>query len=276
LAASTPDSLLIEKTADSLSLAGDHHHAALYYQKASWFISDKLQKTHLLIKASVEFNKLKNYKAAADILSAVDVANLPDSIVFNVKYKAAVASFLDRDFARAGSNLMQINYLVTDSALIYETYLLNALVLNEQFNWEAAQLKLLQLNHYLNPDAYLRRTNDSVITGMYARQNIPKIKSVNKAVKMSTFLPGLGQSYAGAPAEGLFSFMAIAACTGAMVYGIINQYYFTSIVLGNILIGKFYQGGLKRTEFLVEKKNYQRTNKFNFETRSRLIDVFKK
>jgi hypothetical protein len=267
---------LIERAADSLSMAGDHHHAALYYQKASWFTSGKLQKVHLLIKASGEFNKLKNYRSAADLLSAVDVANLPDSLVFKVKYKAAVASFLDSDFARAGSNLTQINYLVTDSALIYETYLLNALVLNEQFNWQAAQLKLLQLNHYLNPGGYLRRANDSVITSMYNEQNIPKIKSLNKAVKMSTFFPGLGQTYAGAPAEGLFSFMALVACTGAMVYGIINQYYFTSVVLGNILIGKFYQGGLKRTEFLVEKKNYQRTNKFNSETRNKLINVFKK
>jgi allophanate hydrolase subunit 1 len=154
--------------------------------------------------------------------------------------------------------------LVKDSSYIASSTLLNVVVLNEQYKWQQAKEKL---NAFAKTDSSsntkLFEHKKQIIDSIYSGKFIPKLKSVEKASKMSTFFPGLGQCYAKNYGEGISSFLAITVTAGAMVAGIIYQYYFTSIFVGNLLIGKFYLGGIKRAEFLTEKYNYKKSKKYN-------------
>lgn len=73
---------------------------------------------------------------------------------------------------------------------------------------------------------------------------------------MSTFLPGLGQMYAGYPLEGIFNLGLQSTCLGLGLYSAYYKYYLTGYFEGFALFPKFYFGGTIRTEYLVEKKNY--------------------
>jgi hypothetical protein len=268
------DSLEILRKADSLSLAGEHYLSSVFYRKALYFEVDQLTRCRLALKGASELKLVQKYNDAAEVLNSVQLEGMPDSVVFLVKYQCALLSYLDGSFGAAENYLLQIRYLIKDTARFNGTYLLNALILNEQFKWKEAQKKLLALNESLYDSDSLELPGKKMIDELYEPSRLPRIKNKDKAVRMSTFLPGLGQAYAGYPGEGAVNLSALLITSGAMVFGILNQYYFTSIVLGNVVIGKFYQGGLSRTEFLVDKKNYQRTRKFNEDIKNRVVPRF--
>ncbi len=271
------DSLRCIALADSLSIENQNRLAALHYQKAAFFSVNKSEQVSLQLKAAQQLKKIAAYKESAALLEMVAIENLNDSLLYELKYQLALMHYLGGEFTTSASALLQLRYLISDSVLIYRTYLLDALILNEQFRWTEAATTLKQLNRFLNqaqPDVFV--ANNALIDSMYDPQRLPRIKNLNKAIRMSTFFPGLGQAYAGSPGEGLFSLSAIVLTGGAMVVGVYFQYYFTSIMLGNLIIAKFYQGGLTRTEFLVNKKNYMRSREYNTTNRQKLIEVFKK
>lgn len=270
------DSLNCIAVADSLAVRNEHRIAALYYSKAAFFSPNQEQKARLQLKASEQLKKTGSFREAASLLGSLSPGNLSDTTLYQVKYQQALFLYLESDFNASANALMQLRYLVSDSSLIYKTYLLDALILNEQFRWHEAARTLRQLNNFLNrSDPGMLAVNDTLINRIYAPQHLPRVKNLKKALKMSTFFPGLGQTYAGYPGEGIFSFGAIVFTGAAMVAGVFYQYYFTSVMLGNVIVAKFYQGGLTRTEFLVNKKNYLRTRGFNSNVRGQLVEAFK-
>lgn len=275
--ASTEDPTRFKYVADSLANIGNHRLASVYYEKACYFSTDRKEKIDCLLKASNELKAISAYDEATVILEAMPLQNLSDSSVFQLKIQASMLSYLNRDFSAAESHLLQAAYLISDSSLIYNTYPLLTLVLNERFRWAEARTKILEWNSFtnrMNP-ALQSAINDS-ISRAFDPSEFPRLKNKKKAVRLSTFLPGSGQFYAGYAGEGLISFGALAGTTALMIAGIWHQYYFSSLVLGNVIIGKFYQGGLTRTEFLIDKRNYLRTRNFNEKLRTTVIGLNKK
>ena len=273
----TSDSLGILKKADSLSNAGEHYLSSIFYRKALFFETDPADRAYLALRAAEQLKHVQRFGEGVELLSLVKTHSLSDSLIFKVKYQAALLSYLASDFGACENYLIQIKYLLKDTSRVYDTYLLHAFSFNEQFRWSEAQQKLNSLidSNKATSDSTRKARRDLVQT-LYDPDSLPRIKNKRKAVRMSTFIPGLGQTYAGYPGEGAVSMGALLVTSGAMVIGIINQYYFTSIVLGNVVFGKFYQGGITRTEFLVDKRNYLRTKKFNEDLKKRLIAGFGK
>jgi hypothetical protein len=262
-AGATSDTLLLKRLSDSLLLHGKYYEASVYYQKLDFFLQGEALKTEARLSAAHCCKLMGNYKEGIQHLNTIALDEKPDSVVYKVKYQCALMSYLDNELLRAESFLQQLEYLVKDSAYILRSGLLYVLVLNEQYRWPEAREKLLRLNSALVSDPYIVHRNRSLIDSMYGEKLVPKLKNSHKAARMSMFLPGLGQCYAKSYAEGITSFLSISVCAGAMVTGIVYQYYFTSIFVGNLLISKFYQGGIKRAEFLTDKYNYKKSKEYN-------------
>jgi TM2 domain-containing membrane protein YozV len=262
------DSLPEKLMADSLSAAGEHYLAALYYQKAAYFSEDAGSHTLFTLQASDELKQIGLYNDAEKLLERINTGPLDEEQVFRVKNQLALLCYLSGNFAGAENHLVQSEYLLSDSALIYGNYMLYALVLHEQFRWKEAAAKIARLERYMysEPDTAYTRINEH-----YAAANKIRLRKKEKAIKMSTYFPGLGQTYAGYPGEGLVSFGSLLGTTAVMAFGIFHQYYFTSVVLGNVIIGKFYQGNLSRTEFLTEKRNYLLTKDYNEQLKQSLL-----
>jgi hypothetical protein len=261
---SSNDTLQIKIAADSLFSKAKYYEAAIYYQKLDFFLQGELLKNEAKLLTAASYKFAKNYTAGIDCLNTINLDGAADSLIYKVKYQCALMSYLNNDLIQAEAFLQQLNYLVKDSSYIASSTLLNVVVLNEQYKWQQAKEKL---NAFAKTDSSsntkLFEHKKQIIDSIYSAKFIPKLKSVEKASKMSTFFPGLGQCYAKNYGEGISSFLAITVTAGAMVAGIIYHYYFTSIFVGNLLIGKFYLGGIKRAEFLTEKYNYKKSKKYN-------------
>lgn len=89
----------------------------------------------------------------------------------------------------------------------------------------------------------------------------PKFRSPSKAMRLSTFLPGLGQAYSGYPLKGLSSLLLEAGCGVLSVLSYSQGLFFTGTVFGVYPFYRFYQGGRRMSWFLAEKTNQQNENK---------------
>ncbi len=261
---STNDTLQLKHVADSLFSNKLYYEASIYYQKLDFFLQGEISKNEAKLLAANCYKLDKNYTSGIDHLNGINLNEASDSVIFKTKYQSALMSYLSNDLTRAESFLEQLNYLVKDSSYVINSLLLHAFVLNEQYKWPEAKEKLYKLNSslFLNDPTIFDR-NKIILDSIYDPKLVPKLKSVDKASRRSTFFPGSGQWYAKSYGEGITSFLAMTVCAGAMVVGIVYQYYFTSIFLGNVLISKFYLGGIKRAEFLTEKYNYKNSKKYN-------------
>lgn len=258
------DTLRLKQFADSLFNIGYYFEASVYYQKLDFFLIGENDKNKAKLSAANANKILKEYDNAISILNTISLNDVHDSLIYEVKYQCALLNYLKNDFLQVEVYLNQLTYLVSDSNYISKTWMLQAFNLNEQYKWEEAKEKLLILNCRLHKnDSVLYKRIRKEIDGMYAINHLPKLKSVSKAIKMSSIIPGLGQCYSKNYGEGIASFISVTSSVGIMAAGIVFQFYFTGIATGNMLLGKFYLGGIKRSEFLAEKYNYTVAKSFN-------------
>jgi len=269
------DTLQLKHIADSLFYSKNYYHAAIYYQKLEFFLQSESLKNEARLLAANSYKLNKNYNVAISHLNSIILNEASDSLIFKVKYQSALMSYLNGNLTVADSYLTQLNYLIKDSSFILSSLLLHAFVLNEQYKWAKAKEKLELLNkHLFISDTLKYNQIKQLLDSSYDIKNIPKLKNVDKAVKMSTFFPGLGQCYVKNYAEGITSFLALTVIAGGMVVGIFYQYYFTAIFTGNLLIAKFYLGGIKRAEFLAEMYNYKLSKGYNLTLKSKIKQHF--
>ena len=240
-----------------------------------FFLTGEHGKIQAKLSAAHANKILKQYDNAISILNTISLNDIHDSLIYQVKYQCALINYLKNDFSQVEVYLNQLNYLVSDSNYTSKSLMLQALNLNEQYKWEEAKGKLLILNYRLHKnDSVLYKRVRKEIDGMYAINLLPKLKSASKAIKMSSIIPGLGQCYSKNYGEGIASFISVTSSVGIMAAGIVFQFYFTGIATGNMLLGKFYLGGIKRSEFLVEKYNYTTAKSFNQGLKLRIKPLF--
>ena len=272
---SNNDTLRLKQFADSLFSAGEYFEASVYYQKLDFFLTSEHGKIQAKLSAAHANKILKQYDNAISILNTISLNDIHDSLIYQVKYQCALINYLRNDFSQVEVYLNQLNYLVSDSNYTSKSLMLQALNLNEQYKWEEAKGKLLNLNYRLHKnDSVLYNRVRKEIDGMYSINLLPKLKSASKAIKMSSIIPGLGQCYSKNYGEGIAYFISVTSSVGIMAAGIVFQFYFTGIATGNMLLGKFYLGGIKRSEFLVEKYNYTTAKSFNQGLKLRIKPLF--
>ena len=97
--------------------------------------------------------------------------------------------------------------------------------------------------------------------------------NVNKAAKMSSFIPGSGQIYLGYWSEGLVNATLQLGSVAFIGYNLISAQYFTAITLGTGILQRFYVGGINRVKYLGNKKNDQMVRKFNDHVKKIIIQI---
>jgi hypothetical protein len=113
------------------------------------------------------------------------------------------------------------------------------------------------------------------VSSYYAKKNIPKLKSLRKARRLSKCLPGAGLFYAGKPGKALLNIgfqLAALGYTGANVY---FGNYITAATAGVFMIRSFYTGGVNQLNEVIPKRNYYKTRKFNDTFKSQFISKLK-
>ncbi len=250
--------------ADSLVKVGELNWALMEYERIIYATTDNAERTLALLKKSECYVLLQDLKSAEKNLQRIFFSGLSDSLQYVARYNSAFYSYLNKNYNQSISELVMIDNFLPDSIKI-SSYILYALVLNENREWDNAKEKLVKWTDYNYSNQPQKRDSlINVINKLYHPKNYPKYKNPEKAHLYSSFVPGLGQAYSGYFADAAFSAIMQLTGIGVAAYGIlVAKYYVTGFVLGYGIFQRFYMAGTKRAEFLANKHNHVSARKYN-------------
>ncbi len=244
---------------DSLFKIKLYDEALVAFERINYFQTEPAIKTEALFRKAEKLKQLKRFNDAEKCLNRIDLSELSDSVSYKVRYQTALCAYLGGNFTDAESYLTQLFFYLPDSTVNCKALPLFSLVLNELHKWKEAEHKLLLF-------AKFSKEKDSIanqIHTLYSLKKIPKLKNMEKAKLLSSIIPGSGQMYAGYFWEGLGNASLQAVCLGFTGMAIWQKYYISSLFVGYSTFFRFYQGGILRVEYLVNKKNYELTRNYN-------------
>ena len=259
--------------AHSLAQENKFEWAALEYERICYSTFDNRIRTIALNhKANCQLS-LYNPAAAKKTMLRITYFGLSDSLVFTSRQKSAYASYLDKDFEQASSQLFLVDQFLNEEYQA-EAALLYALALNELREWDKAKEKML---FSVTKNVDNQQTRDSLLFEIecaYNDDNFPKYRDPERASLWSTFIPGSGQLYSGYFWDAVFSVSMLSTGLGLAAIGIfVVKYYVAGIVIGYGLFQRFYMAGVKRVEYLAGKKNYLNERKYNTQLRELILKI---
>ena len=242
--------------------------AVIEYERVAFTASDLKITNEAKYRKALAYRDIEKYGKAVDALSRISYFGLEDSVHYKYRYQMAFCHYLGQNFPECESQLIQLEAFIKDSSLVEQSFLLRALNYNELLEWEQANLyagKYLRTHQSNNSEVLLK------VDEMYSKKNLPKLKN-RKLAEVLKFIPGFGQIYAGAIGEGIFNLSLNTASIYLGVNQVLKGFYVTGYFVASIPVSKFYFGSRKRTDFLIEKKNYERVRAFNDEVKAILLD----
>lgn len=256
--------------ADSLFNVGVFEEAALEYEKCIFFNNSDSIKEYAIVKRAYCFKNKGNYYEAYQNFNRLNIENLKDSLKCLYNYEMGLMLYLENYFIDA-DKVLQRNFNLNLSSSDYKnSIVLHILVLNELNRYNEAKNKLLlYANNYAT--ANIKDSLLYIANTFYTKDNYPKLKSMNKARKLSKFLPGAGLFYIGKPGRALGN---IGFLLGSAAYTGLNIYignYITSATAGFHLMRLFYTGGVNQLNDLVPLVNYKRSRAFNDYVKNKLL-----
>lgn len=232
------------------------------YAKISFRTQDHVIQTLALLKRSYCLKNEGNYNKAISVLDNIQPLQLPDSIVYALYYEQILNAYLNQQYELASAKIELLNFYIKDSVKTRSSFLLQALVYNNLYKWDEAEK---YLKAWVTDQSYANDSLNKVlaIDKLY-KAELPKIKKPYKALSMSSFIPGLGQLYAGYPGEAALSaFICSGLLAGSFYIIIWEKYWITGWLGGLSLFNKFYTGGKLRAEYLAKQRNILEMNEFN-------------
>ncbi len=227
--------------------------------------NDSLKEFLILAKAKYQ-KKIGLYNAEIKTLARINYNYCTDSTICVIYYENALALYITSNFKKANDFLERAHSLPINTSEYKNSIFLHGLVCNELFDYKNAKEKF---NEYFKSS---NRVNAINIDSLYSIQNIPKLKSLSKARRMSLFLPSAGLFYAkcnGKAISNLTLLMLSVAYTG---YNISILNYYTAISSGFYFMKYFYVGGVNQLNVEIPKYNTTITQKFNQSVKKILIN----
>lgn len=251
-------------------IAGNRYQeAAIEYERIAFFASDPVDKARAVLNKAYCLKQRGAFVEAAKRLEQVPLPGLSDSLAYELTFQSALCYYLAADFLTASARLKNLAFRYPGSRELSRTAYLHTLVWNELQQYDSAfQSALRYIRNGITDTARSRRLTEE-ITVFYAPEHRPALKNEVKAEWLSRFIPGLGQAWLGYPGEGSMSFLLNAVSLGVGALGILSGYPVSGYIIGGGLLQKFYFGGLRRTLYLSEKTNYERSRAFNDAFRER-------
>ncbi len=262
--------------ADSLYNQSAYSQSALEYERIYFFSRDTTERINALLKQSECYGNLQNnYKAYSTLVRAITF-NLNDSIIAKINYKLAFNLYMSKYFFDAERYCAKNYSLPITSDDYKHSILLHALILNELNNFNLAHEKAIAYCNEINLNGSSKDSLKLFVNSFYEKSNIPKLKSLKKARRLSKCLPGAGLFYVGKPGKALVNISLQLFAVGYTAANVYCQNYFTSATVGVFLMRMFYTGGVNQLNEIVPKVNYLKTRKFNDTFKTNFITQLKK
>jgi hypothetical protein len=154
-----------------------------------------------------------------------------DKINNELLYEKAIVSFLSGDFSDSYNQLSDISDSIRFNTK--SICFLWLLTLSELHQWGKCKNALIRKDSLLS-------TETKVLAGL---PTILSYKSPEKAYRLSSYLPGLGQAYSGHWGRGVTSFIINAGLIWFAYQQYAATFYITATCAGVYPLSRFYNGG---------------------------------
>lgn len=245
--------------ADSLLLETQFTDAAIAYERcifAAQNTDDPILITRALLKKAYACKASGNFSQALQTLYRINTADVSDSLRLSIGYEIALNAYLAGNYTDAEAELQKLAYYLTDTVKLNQTLFLKILILNELQKWPEAKTCFTQ---YLMLNGQSPQKADE----LYAFMQRPRLKNPEKAQRLSTFMPGIGQIYGGNIGAGLLSLGLQLSLLGFGAYEIWQGYYLTGFTSGLALFQAFYFGGIENAAAVTLRKNKEKVRRYN-------------
>ncbi len=249
------------RLADSLANVGRFFEAGIAYERVLFNQPDSVVQLAAVAGKIGCLKQQGRFSAAVQYINGELTNPYSDSTLLALRHDQITCAYLAGQFENALSLLERLPYLHPDCPTETPvTSVIRILSLNELQRWPEAAAAYNQL--------LIRSQSDTTQTPY---RQLPQLKSEQKAVTLSTFIPGGGQFYAGKPGEALLS---ILVETVGLYFGVTNflaGYYLSAWGVGAATFGSFHSGGIRRAEVLVKQYNARQAQQFNANVKSELL-----
>jgi len=261
------------KFADSLFAVHKYYEASIEYQRNIFYANSVEEKAIATISAAKSSLFLNNFEDANKTMKGFLYANVSDSIAIEARIIHSTCAYLAKDFEQALSQFFQLEFLKTDTQKTTQNRFLKALILNELKRFTEAEIELKKWINNFNANTHFKDSLINWISEKYTKENLPRLKSIRKAILLASFLPGFGHFYCKAYKEGAVNMLLMLSAitfTGVAVY---YTYYVAGVVVGYGLFNRFQKGAIHRMDFLVDKYNYEAIRPFNRAVKDKIIEI---
>jgi TM2 domain-containing membrane protein YozV len=253
----------LRQSIDSLYRQGRFFDASIACERILFGGGDPADLFYAVVRKTQCLKQQQLFDQAVSFLNGWQSYSFPDSGQARIHYEQIICNYLGGHFENVLSLVDRWPYLHGGQPPASLLKVLKILSLNELQQWPAAG------------EAYREfiagRRLASTPPDHYAQ--LPKLKSVEKAQWLSTFIPGAGQFYAGRPGEAIFSILVQAAGIYFGVLSFEQHYYVSAWLVGAALFGSFHMGGVRRSEVLVRQYNRKKVLAFNEKVRVQLLEL---
>ena len=221
----------------------------------------------LYLKSEIYFSK-NFYEKAYYTLHRINITEIKsDSLKAKILYKKTLNAYLFRQFDLVYLNINDYYSETDDTLFDKKINFLEILTLNEENKWNDA---FGIINKY-----YIKYSKDSlkynILKTKYLEKNQPRLKNKHLSAKLGLFVPGGPYFYNGFINDGLLNVgLEVAGLGIAGFYAFVVHQYIASVAIGLYFFNRFYNGAQRKSDFLVEKRNYIRTKAYNEELKVKI------
>jgi hypothetical protein len=264
------------KKADSLYNSGNYKLASVYYEYCAYADTNKNASAFFLLKKIDCYLASKEYELGYKEIAHFGYNNVHDSLTSKARQYAAVLAYLNKKFDEALVQFKLFEFINFNTDEIKSMIFIKALCLNEQHKYDEAKKELTSWYEYLKLQSIDSLYYFNKINNLYGTAQIPKIKSIDRAVYLASFFPGFGHYYVGAINEGFINQLLIVSSITFAVVTAFYGYYVTAAVVGYGLFNRFHKGAVHRMDFLVKEKNYKLSREFNTKVKEFVFEIQEK
>ncbi len=262
-------------SADSLYVTGRYFEASIEYERAIFNAESQSDIYFFKYRKALCYKQLRDFERAISELQPIYFSNSGDSLFLRIYYEQSLCYYLNAEPTKALWKIDEYFHRSADSASLRFLLPIKLLCLNETYKWKEAQECLHTYIRIQQFSPEKEKETQQIVTNLYAKRNLPHIKSIKKAENLSRFLPGSGQIYAGKTGEGILNFLINASLLAFSAQQAINGFYITGYLAGLGFLNKTYQGGMKRSGILASQKNMDQVVQFNSRINTLIRSNFK-
>lgn len=231
----------------------DFQKAVVLFEKLRFLSDDTTEVTNAILWKSYSFKAMQEYYQAEQTIRQIDPGKLDDSLVTLIFHERILLDYMQADFSGAVQNAESEKYFLDDTSKVDQNLYLKVLVYHEAKEWDTAKDLLTR---------YLQ-LNDLDTSGVDTLYFADEYKSTDRAKKLSTFLPGVGQIYGGSTKNGVINVMIQSGLVWLTVYTIGQGYIAVPLLSGIQNMYRYWSGGRRNAIFLADKHNKDLDRKTN-------------